>query len=89
MSDDRPDLTDLWDFDDPVMTEERFRALLEDDLGPAHRVEVLTQVARTDGLQRRFGDADSMLDEAALLEVDDRGRGRDRARAGTRPPLCR
>ncbi len=74
MSDDRPDLTALWDFGDPALTEQRFRGLLEGDLDPAFRVEVLTQVARTEGLQRRFEDAERTLDEAAMLESDDRGR---------------
>jgi tetratricopeptide (TPR) repeat protein len=58
------DLDTLWNFDDPAGTEVRFRALLP-ELAPGSpaRCELLTQVARTQGLQRAFAAADSTLDE--------------------------
>ncbi len=60
----------LWDFDKPDESEKRFRALLPEaeksgDLG--YRVEVLTQIARSLGLQRKFDEAHGILDEAEKL----------------------
>lgn len=54
----------LWDFNDPESSEQRFLAALtsEEDLGL--RAELLTQVARARGLQRRFDEAHETLDEA-------------------------
>jgi len=75
------ELDRLWDFDDPAGSERRFsglahRARTED--GGAFLAEVLTQLARAQGLQRRFGDADATLveAEAALGTADARGRVR-------------
>lgn len=51
-----------WDFDDPAASEARFRdglATATDD----DRLELLTQIARAQGLQRRFNDAHHTLDE--------------------------
>ena len=53
----------LWDFDHPAVSEARFRA--EAALYPAASRaarEAMTQIARALGLQRRFTDADAMLD---------------------------
>jgi tetratricopeptide (TPR) repeat protein len=60
----------LWDYDKPDESEERFRALLLEaeksgDLG--YRVEVLTQIARSLGLERKFDEAHKTLDEAETL----------------------
>ena len=56
------DVRSLWDFGDPKLTEERFDALL---------AEVLTQKARSQGLQRRFEDARNTLEQAkGLLKPD-------------------
>jgi tetratricopeptide (TPR) repeat protein len=74
MTEPHPDLHALWDFDDPAVSEERFRALLETELDPSFRVEVLTQIARTEGLQRRFAEANATLDEAEALDPAPRGR---------------
>ena len=75
------ELDRLWDFDDPAGSERRFtelavRAASEHD--GAFLTEVLTQLARAQGLQRRFGEADRTLDEAAsaLRPDDERGRVR-------------
>jgi tetratricopeptide (TPR) repeat protein len=62
----------LWDFGQPAETEKRFRNLLpavregavNDPSGGALLVELLTQIARTQGLQRRFDDAHITLDSA-------------------------
>jgi tetratricopeptide (TPR) repeat protein len=66
----RPDLRSLWDFGDPAASEQRFRALLpaaEADGDRGWHAELLTQVARAQGLQRRFDDARSTLDSARDL----------------------
>lgn len=52
----------LWDFDDPAASEGRFRDSLAAATGD-ERLELLTQVARAQGLQRRFADAHRTLDE--------------------------
>jgi tetratricopeptide (TPR) repeat protein len=57
-----PDIPDLWDFDRPDRSEERFRATLTDAVGDA-RLELLTQIARTFSLRKRFDDAHRLLDE--------------------------
>ncbi len=57
------DFDSLWDYSHPDETEAKFRELLlqipEDD--PA-RVELLTQIARSQGLQRKFLEAHATLD---------------------------
>jgi tetratricopeptide (TPR) repeat protein len=49
------DIDPLWDFQDPAASAERFLDL---------RAEVQTQLARSLGLQRKFAEADALLDEA-------------------------
>ena len=71
-------LDDLWDFGDPAGSERRFTALLvraREDAGGRYAAETLTQIARAQGLQHRFEDAERTLDEAegALEADDDRG----------------
>jgi sodium-dependent dicarboxylate transporter 2/3/5 len=54
-----------WDYDDPAGTEERFRALLprvEGSDDPSLRLQLLTQIARTQSLQRKFDEAHRILD---------------------------
>jgi tetratricopeptide (TPR) repeat protein len=54
----------LWDFDNPVVSEERFRAEVKKwPPGSAEAEEVRTQIARTLGLQRKFADAHALLDD--------------------------
>jgi tetratricopeptide (TPR) repeat protein len=55
-----------WDFTRPVESEARFRAELE-RLPPtsAARLELLTQIARAQGLDRRFDAANATLDQVA------------------------
>ncbi|MFN8487614.1 MAG: hypothetical protein U0350_08495 [Caldilineaceae bacterium] len=56
----------LWDYGQPAETEKRFRDLLA-TLEPASSAyqELLTQIARTQGLQRNFAEAHQTLDEVA------------------------
>jgi tetratricopeptide (TPR) repeat protein len=75
------ELDTLWDFDDPAETERRFHELLpraRSEQNGALQAEVLTQLARAQGLQRRFDDARATLDEAkrTLRPGDARGRVR-------------
>jgi tetratricopeptide (TPR) repeat protein len=75
-----PQLEALWDFDDPAGSEERFNAVVTRARSGDKPIlaEALTQLARAQGLQRRFDDADRTLDdaEAALRPDDPRGRVR-------------
>jgi len=71
----------LWDFGDPAASEARFRAVCpraREEREGAFEAEVLTQLARAQGLQRRFDDAAATLDDAerALRPGDARGRVR-------------
>src|SRR5688500_531281 len=69
---DLPDFDKLWDYNDPAATEQKFRALLpqaEASGDPSYRAQLLTQVARAQGLQRKFDDAHATLDQ--VVQVDD------------------
>lgn len=59
----------LWNYGDPAGTEQKFRALLTDaEDRPELRAQLLTQIARCQGLQRDFDAAHATLDavEAGL-----------------------
>jgi tetratricopeptide (TPR) repeat protein len=60
-------LRSLWDFDDLDATEGRFRAQLELETSDSGRAEVLTQLARVEGLRGRFDECDTLLDAAEAL----------------------
>jgi tetratricopeptide (TPR) repeat protein len=60
-------LRPLWDFDDLDASEGRFHAQLEEETTDAGRAEVLTQLARIEGLRGRFEQCDALLDEAEAL----------------------
>jgi tetratricopeptide (TPR) repeat protein len=65
---------DLWDYNDPAASEAKFRALIprvEADGNPSHLGELLSQMARAQGLQGNFTGAHTTLDhvEALLPEV--------------------
>jgi len=65
MASDLPVLRDLWDFGDPEGSRKRFEDLAAApaaEADPGYRAEVLTQIARTYGLQQRFEEADAVLD---------------------------
>ena len=70
-----PDFNAMWDYDDPAATEARFTRLmpLARESGDAdYYVELLTQVARSQGLQRRFENAHATLDSAYAAIADER-----------------
>jgi tetratricopeptide (TPR) repeat protein len=70
-----PDFDKLWDYDRPDVTERKFRELLPaalDSQDLSYFAQLLTQIARTEGLQRKFQDAHKTLDrvEKALPKTD-------------------
>ena len=65
-ADNWPDFNDLWDHDDPAGTETKFRQLLPDASKTAdlsYHLQLLTQIARALGLQKKFDEAHATLDE--------------------------
>jgi tetratricopeptide (TPR) repeat protein len=70
-------LRDLWDFDDLDSTEGRFRELLEAETGGESRAEILTQLARVQGLRGDFDQGERLIEEAQEL-ADARGAARVR-----------
>jgi tetratricopeptide (TPR) repeat protein len=60
-------LRPLWDFDDLDASQARFRAALADEPTDEGRAEVLTQLARVEGLRDRFDEGDALLDEAGAI----------------------
>jgi tetratricopeptide (TPR) repeat protein len=67
-----PAFDPLWDYDDPAATERLFRALLpaaRAGADPAYPAELLTQIARAQGLQRAFAAAHRTLDAADRLSA--------------------
>jgi len=76
-----PDLDRLWDYDHPDASERKFRELLPaavDSGDLSYMAQLLTQIARAEGLQQKFGDAHKTLDrvEKALPEADDKSKVR-------------
>lgn len=59
-----PDFDKLWDFSNPAGTEAKFRQTLAESYGAPddYRCELLTQIARCQGLQGRFDAAHATLD---------------------------
>ena len=67
------DFDSLWDYADPAASEQRFRDLLpavSERSQESRRVQLLTQIARALGLQRRFDEARAVLAEAAAQLAD-------------------
>jgi tetratricopeptide (TPR) repeat protein len=64
-------LRPLWDFDDLDATETRLRDQLDREQTDAGRAEVLTQLARVQGLRDVFDAGDRLLDDAEALAGDD------------------
>ena len=60
-------LRPLWDFDDLDATESRLRVQLEGESDDAGRAEVLTQLARVEGLRDDFDGCERLLKEAEAL----------------------
>jgi tetratricopeptide (TPR) repeat protein len=76
-----PDFDAWWDYDHPDVTEGKFREVLplaEQAGNREYLVELLTQIARTEGLQRRFAEAHATLDRVEGLLHDDLRRARVR-----------
>src|SRR5712691_3157533 len=75
------DFDSLWDYDHPGATERKFRELLPaalDSRDLPYLSQLLTQVARAEGLQRKFQEAHKTLDrvQKALDKTDDKTRVR-------------
>ncbi len=65
-----PDFLSLWDFQNPDSTEARFLeelSRLKKDAEPGLEIQLLTQIARAQGLQGRFEDAHETLDKAGQM----------------------
>jgi tetratricopeptide (TPR) repeat protein len=60
----------LWDFDDLDASEARLRNQLDEEQDDVGRAEVLTQLARVEGLRDAFAAGDALLDEAEKLGGD-------------------
>jgi tetratricopeptide (TPR) repeat protein len=63
-------LRPLWDFADLDASERRFRALLEEESAGSSRAEVLTQLARVQGLRGDFAEGEAFLREAEPLATE-------------------
>jgi len=76
-----PDFDSLWDYDHPGATEKKFRDLLPaalDSRDLPYLTQLLSQIARAEGLQRKFDAAHKTLDrvQKGLDKTDDRSRVR-------------
>ncbi|MCD4817419.1 MAG: hypothetical protein K8S23_01860 [Candidatus Cloacimonetes bacterium] len=69
-----PNFDKLWDYNDPAKTEKQFQEILDnlDDKDENYRLELLTQLARTKGLQKKFEEAHKTLDIVEKSLNDDR-----------------
>ena len=68
------DFDKLWDYGDPAGTEAKFRELLpkaEVSGNPSYHLQLLTQIARAQGIQERFDDAHATLREVRGWAPDD------------------
>jgi len=63
-------LRDLWDFGDLDASERRFREALDEESSAAVRAELLTQLARIEGLRGEFGAGEHLVEEAERLAGD-------------------
>lgn len=60
-----PEFDKLWNFGNPAATEQEFRKILPlAQSNAAYHAELLTQLARTLGLQQKFDEAHAVLDSA-------------------------
>jgi tetratricopeptide (TPR) repeat protein len=75
------DFDTLWDFDDPAASAARFARVVDrarDEHEGAFHAEALTQLARAQGLQRRFAEARATLHEAERVLEAGNARGQTR-----------
>jgi len=73
MPDPLPDIDSLWNYPDPAATEVVFREVLARPAvaaAPAYRLELLTQLARTQSLQRKWPECHAILDEVEPQAAD-------------------
>ncbi len=64
------DFDKLWDYNDPAETEKKFREFLpaaEKGKDKGYYIELLTQIARTNSLRKKFTEAHEILDKAMKL----------------------
>jgi len=74
-----PDFDSLWDYSAPDKTETKFRELLPQfPESVSARLELLTQIARTQGLQRKFDEAHQTLDEVETQLAENPSRAKVR-----------
>lgn len=74
MTEDLPDFNAMWDYNDPQKTEQAFLEVLpviQNDGDDDDLAQLLTQIARAQGLQRRFDDAHQTLDEVEKMLSDE------------------
>lgn len=68
----KTDIQSLWDYNDPASSEVKLRAVLDSQYSnKSFQAELLTQIARAQGLQRKFDDAHATLDQAEVLIEDE------------------
>jgi tetratricopeptide (TPR) repeat protein len=69
-----PDFDRMWNYNDPAATEAMFRECLlaaERSGDRSYHAQLLTQIARTQGLQDRIDDAHATLDSVEKMLTDD------------------
>ena len=69
-----PEFDALWDYNDPGGTELKFRELIpvaKESGDMSYHAQLLTQIARTEGLQRKFEDAHNTLDTVEAMLTDE------------------
>ena len=68
------DFNNLWDYSDPAQSEQKFQSLLplaESSGDESYLAQLLTQIARAQGLARKYSQAHATLDRAQNLLSDD------------------
>lgn len=66
------DFDQLWDYEHPAETETRFRELtLQAESDPSYYAQLLTQIARAQGLQRHFDEAHQTLNSVQAMLTDE------------------
>lgn len=58
----RKAIMSLWDFSNPSLSEKRFRSAIQNEPDIPTKAELMTQLARSLGLQRKFVEAHAILD---------------------------
>ena len=58
----RKEIRSLWDFSNPTLSEKRFREAIQNEPDTKTKAELMTQLARSLGLQRKFVEAHAILD---------------------------